>query len=65
METLSFLADFVSEEVMQEFFGYQQHQTSDTFSTSSSGGVVEMAIIGGKTAPRLKSDGRNQLERLT
>ena len=40
----SFLADFVSEDMIPEFFGYQQQRVSETASDSCSygGGVAEM-----------------------
>ena len=44
----SFLADFVSEEIKQEFFGYQQQQSTGMASESNSysGGVAETASGG-------------------
>ena len=47
-DNFGFLADFVSEEIMQEFFGYQQQQASGTASESNpyGGGVAEMASGG-------------------
>ena len=43
-EELSFLANFVSEDIMTEFFGYQQQQASKTLSDSRShgGGMADM-----------------------
>ena len=50
-EEFSFLADYVSEDIMLEFFGYLQQQlskmVSDSFSYS--GGVADMAS-GGQTS---------------
>ena len=42
-EECSFLTDFVGEDIMTEFFSYQQIQTSETASDSCSygGGMIE------------------------
>ena len=51
-EEFSFLADFVSEDIMLEFFGYQPQQVSKTVSNSDSygGGVAEIVSGGGHSS---------------
>ena len=44
-EEFSFLADFVSEDIMLESFGYQSSKTASD-SLSYSGGVADVAIGG-------------------